>query len=223
MRHGEKEPAETMNIRSSVIALLTCVVCAAPVLAQTAEEVLEQVRKKYDTVNDAELRFAQTVRFSLSKVEQRLEGTLLMKKGNKYRVETDDMTVVTDGETVWSYSRINNQVLIDRFKMDERAFSPERILMAAPADFSASLVGREKVGKIETVALKLVPVTDQSFLSVLKLWVGEGDHLIRKVEMVDANGKETTYVVTEIRINTGVTDGRFTYRIPEGVESVDLR
>jgi outer membrane lipoprotein-sorting protein len=146
-----------------------------------------------------------------------------MKKGNKYRVETDEMTVVTDGETVWSYSRVNNQVLIDRFKLDERALSPERILMAAPTDFSASLVGREKVGKVETIILKLLPVSDQAFLSVLKLWVGEGDHLIRRVEMADANGKETTYLVTEIRINTGVTDGRFTYRIPEGVETVDLR
>ncbi len=210
-------------MRSFVIALLTCVAFAAPALAQTAEEVLEQVRKKYDTVNDAELRFSQTVRFSMSKVEQRLDGTLLMKKGNKYRVETDEMTVVTDGETVWSYSRINNQVLIDRFKLDERSFSPERILMAAPADFSASLLGHEKVGKVETVVLKLLPATDQSFLSVLKLWVDEGDHLIRKVEMTDANGKETTYVVTEIRINSGVTDGRFTYKIPEGVETVDLR
>ncbi len=210
-------------MRSFVIALLTCVAFAAPALAQTAEEELEQVRKKYDTVNDAELRFSQTVRFSMSKVEQRLDGTLLMKKGNKYRVETDEMTVVTDGETVWSYSRINNQVLIDRFKLDERSFSPERILMAAPADFSASLLGHEKVGKVETVVLKLLPATDQSFLSVLKLWVDEGDHLIRKVEMTDANGKETTYVVTEIRINSGVTDGRFTYKIPEGVETVDLR
>jgi outer membrane lipoprotein carrier protein len=212
-----------MNMRSFVIALLTCIAFAAPALAQTAEEVLEQVRKKYDTVNDAELRFSQTVRFSMSKVEQRLDGTLLMKKGNRYRVETDEMTVVTDGETVWSYSRINNQVLIDRFKLDERSFSPERILMAAPADFSASLLGHEKVGKVEAVVLKLFPATDQSFLSVLKLWVDEGDHLIRKVEMTDANGKETTYVVTEIRINSGVTDGRFTYKIPEGVETVDLR
>jgi outer membrane lipoprotein carrier protein len=212
-----------MNMRTFVIALLTCVAFAEPALAQTAEEVLGQVRKKYDTINDAELRFSQTVRFSMSKVEQRLDGTLLMKKGNRYRVETDEMTVVTDGETVWSYSRINNQVLIDRFKLDERSFSPERILMAAPADFSASLLGHEKVGKSETVVLKLLPATDQSFLSVLKLWVDEVDHLIRKVEMTDANGKETTYVVTEIRINSGVTDGRFTYRIPEGVETVDLR
>jgi len=212
-----------MNRRFLIAAFLACAACAVPVLAQTADEVLEQVRKKYDTVNDAELKFSQTVRFAMSKVEQRLEGTLLMKKGNRYRVETEEMTVVTDGETVWSHSRANNQVLIDRFKLDERSFSPERILMAAPADFSASVLGREKVGKAETIVIKLLPANDQSFVAGLKLWVGEGDHLIRKVEMADANGKETMYVVNEIRINTGMSDSRFTYRIPDGVETVDLR
>jgi outer membrane lipoprotein-sorting protein len=50
-----------------------------------AEEVLGNVRKKYDAMNDAELRFTQKVRFPLAKVEQTVSGTLLFKKESKVR------------------------------------------------------------------------------------------------------------------------------------------
>jgi chaperone LolA len=190
--------------------------------AQSAQEVLEKARKKYDDLADVELRFTQVVKFPVSHVEQRITGTLQMKKGNRYRVETEEMTVVTDGTTVWSYSRGTNQVLIDRFSMDERMFSPERILTAAPEDFSATVLGHEKIGSQETVVLKLLP-SREGFLKSLKIWIGETDYLTRKVEMVDANGKETTYLVSDLRVNTGVPESRFTLKVPEGAEVVDLR
>jgi chaperone LolA len=196
---------------------------ASSTSAQTAQEILEKARKKYDSLDDAELKFIQTTRFPVSHLEQRLSGSLQMKKGNHYRVETDDMVVVTDGETVWSYSRANNQVLIDRFKMDDRGFSPERILAAAPGEFVATLIGKEKVGAVETAILKLIPSGEPGFVKSLKLWIADVDHLTRKAELVDANGKETTYQVSDLRVNTGLTDARFSYTAPEGADVVDLR
>ena len=124
---------------------------------------------------------------------------------------------------MWSYSIPNNQVLIDQFKMDERSLSPEKILVSTPTDFSATLVGKEKVGKIETVVLKLVPKNDQSFVKSMKLWIDDRDWFIKKVELSDVSGKETSYVVNAVRFNIGLEDSRFTYQIPDGVEVVDLR
>ena len=37
------------------------------------------------------------------------------------------------------------------------------------------------------------------------------------------NGKETDYLVTEVKINTGLEDSRFVYQVPAGTEVVDLR
>jgi outer membrane lipoprotein-sorting protein len=186
-------------------------------------EVLEKVRKKFESVRDAEMKFTQRTRFSLSKLEQTVSGTLTMKKERKYRIETDDQTIVTDGTTVWSHSLANKQVLIDTFKDDERSLSPERILSGAKGDFAPTVLGREKVGKWETVVVRLVPRGDQSLVTSLRLWVDAGDWLIRKAEVIDVNGKETTYTVGEFRLNTGVPDSRFVFQIPPGVETVDLR
>lgn len=209
-------------MRSAVGVFLLCVV---PVFAhaQTAQELLEKVQKKYDSIQDAELKFSQRILFEISKNEQSVSGTLAIKKENKYRVETDGRTIVTDGVTVWSYSRQTNQVLIDNYKVDERALTPEKILAAAPKEYYASMLGTEKVGKTETQMLKLVPKDENNLVRSMKLWVDVSTMLMKKVEIVDVNGKQTVYVVNDVKANTGIPDSRFTFQIPDGVETVDLR
>jgi len=189
----------------------------------SAQELLEKVRRKYDAIIDAQLEFSQRVTFGVSKIEQKTSGTLFLRKENKYRLELSGQTIVTDGKTVWSYSASNNQVLIDNFKMDERSITPERILAGAPGDFSASVLSHEKLGKTDVVVLKLIPKDEGSIIKSLKLAVDESTWYIKKVELVDVNGKETEYQVNELHVNVGLPDSRFTYEIPQGVEVVDLR
>ena len=191
--------------------------------AQDAQRVLENVKDKYDSIKDAEFKFSQRIKFALSKKEQTVRGTLVIKKGNKYRVETGKNTIVTDGATVWSYSTANKQVLIDHFKENQRSLTPEKILSGAPKDYTPSSAGTEKLGKVQTQILKLVPKSEDSMVGTMKLWVDESTWLIKKAEIVDDNGKETLYTVFEARINTGIPDARFTFQVPNGVEVVDLR
>jgi outer membrane lipoprotein-sorting protein len=43
------------------------------------------------------------------------------------------------------------------------------------------------------------------------------------VELTDVAGNQTTYTVSDIKVNPGIPDSQFTYQIPDGVEAVDLR
>jgi len=212
-----------MKERSVVLglALFTTLVLARA--GDSAEDILDRVHKKYDRMEDAEVRFSQKVKFAQARIEQEVAGTLQFKKANHYRVEFEGQLVITDGETVWSYSQENNQVLIDRFKLDERSLSPERILTAAPEDFSATLIGREKTAHGDAIILKLIPRDASALIKSMKLWVYESDWLIHRVEIQDQHGKETTYLVSSFKTNTGIPDSRFTYQIPAGVDVVDLR
>jgi chaperone LolA len=203
-----------------VILLGASSIAARP---EDAKEVLEKVRTAYASIKDAELHFSQRTKFSLSKLEQRGSGILYLKKDNKYRLETGDQTIVTDGNTVWRYSVSTNQVLVDNFKPSEGSLTPERILGGAPDDFTPALIGKERIGGNETMVLKLVPKNGEGLVVSLRLWVDTADWIVRKAEVTDANGKETTYTVSSIRTNIGLADSRFTLRIPEGAEVVDLR
>jgi outer membrane lipoprotein carrier protein len=190
---------------------------------ESAQDILEKMKKQYESISDAQIRFSQKTRFELSKVEQNVSGTLFLKKTNKYRLETDEQTLLTNGETVWAYSTARNQVLIDHFKIDENAVTPEKILAGTPTDYSLTLLGRDRIGKTEVVALKLIPKNDQSMVKTLKLWVDNATWFIKKAEITDVNGKQTEYLVIEMKTNIGLEDSRFIYKVPEGTEVVDLR
>ncbi len=191
--------------------------------AENAQEVLARMKKKYDTVRDAQLTFLRHETFVLAKTDSRVSGTLLIKKHNKYRVELSDRTIVTDGNTVWSYVLSSKQVLVNKYKLDGNALTPERVLAAAPNDYSATIIGDEKIGRTQTRLLKLVPIDEASLVETMKLWVDTATWLIKRVEIVDINGNRTVYLVNDMKINIGIPDSRFTFEIPKGVETVDLR
>ena len=212
-------------MRSSWIILL--LLCSTLAFSQQREysvkEITDKLQKRYDSLQDATAHFTQHVKFGFSKIEQDFSGTLRMKRPNKYRVETEYQTLVTDGATVWSYSPVNKQVLIDRYKETPDSFAPEQFLLNLPTNYYASLVQQEKKAEAAWIVLKLVPIDDQSFIKSMKVWVEEGSWVVRKVEMLDVNDTEKTYNVQDIRINTGLKDGTFVFTAPAGTEVVDLR
>ncbi len=189
----------------------------------TVREITDRLQKKFDSMQDATIRFTQHVKFGFSKIEQSTQGVLTMKRPNKYRVELDHQTIVTNGSVVWSYSPANNQVLIDRYKEHQNSLSPEQFLLNLPAQYYTTLLGKEKAENTETHVLKLVPKDDQSFIKSVKMWVEDGTWVVRKVQIIDVNDTETVYTVVELKINTRVSDLLFTFTPPAGTEVVDLR
>lgn len=189
----------------------------------TVKDVTDRLQKRYESIQDATARFSQHVKFGFSKIEQDFVGTLRMKKPHKYHIETEYQTLVTDGVTVWSYSPVNKQVLIDHYKETPDSFTPEQFLLNLPSNYYASLVPQEKPGEGSMILLKLLPKDDQSFVKSMKVWIEESSWVVRKVEMLDVNDTEKTYTVQEIKINTNLKENTFAFTPPAGTEVVDLR
>jgi len=189
----------------------------------SVKEITDRMQKKYESIQDATARFTQHVRFGFSKIEQSFAGTLRMKKPNRYRIETEYQILVTDGTTVWSFSPVNKQVLIDRYKETPDSFTPEQFLLNLPSNYYATLLQPETGAEKTVIILKLVPKDDQSFIKSMKVWVDEGSWVVKKVEMLDVNDTEKTYTVQEIKINTNLRDTTFVFTPPLGTEVVDLR
>lgn len=190
---------------------------------EPAEKVLDNVKERYDQLEDARLVFTEKVILETAGIEQTISGTLYIKKNNKYRLELPERTVVTDGSTVWSYSASSKQVLIDRFKLTPGSLTPEQILTGASGSYQATLLANEDIGGRSMLVLKLIPKTTTSVMQSLKLWVDPDSHLIKKVELVDINDKRTEYLINEIQTDLNLPESKFSYQVPQGVEVVDLR
>lgn len=189
----------------------------------SAKEIIEKVQNKYKTINTIIAKFNQKINFKISKIEQVYDGTLYLKKENKYRIETEQQTLITDGKTTWAYSHENKQVVIDNYKEDKNTLSPDKFLLQYPEDYYSTLLGQEKVSNNQTYILKLTPKNDNSFIKSMKVWIDDDEWFIRKVEWSDINDNVTTYIVKKIEINTKMNDDKFQFNPTKDVQVIDLR
>jgi outer membrane lipoprotein carrier protein len=190
----------------------------------SAAEVLEKVQEAYANVEDGTAEFTQSVSLKYAKIEQTYSGTVMIKKGNKYRIESQEQTLVTDGATVWLYSPVNKQVLVDSYKETPDSFSPEKFLVGIPKNFRAALVDDNGADIQAAYTLKLSPKPGVAkYLKSLKVWIDDADWSIRGVEYIDVNETRTLYALKDIRFNVGIPDVRFVFVVPEHVNVVDLR
>ncbi len=187
------------------------------------QNILKKVQKKYETIKDVTINFSQNMVFAVSKMEQNFNGILKMKKGNKYRIELEHQTIVTDGASVWSYYHSNNQVIIDKYKEDPKSFSPDKILINVPQNYKAYMIGYENFLDKKSAVIKLTPKDKKSLTKSLKVWIDMNEYLMRRIEIVDISDNISTYTINSIKLNLGIPDNIFKFEIPKGVETVDLR
>jgi len=186
----------------------------------TAQEIIQNVQNVYKDITDAKASFSQTIKFSKSKA-QTSSGTLYIKKENKYRIETGTQTIVTDGTTSWSYSPKKKQVIIDNYKETGNSFSPNKYLFQYPENFYSDLEGSENLGGKEVYVLKLRP-RESGYVKSAKLWVDKSDWIIKKIYIV-TDESTTTYIVKNVQLDVGLSNSKFTFTPPEGVEVIDMR
>ena len=147
-----------MIIRVIILPLTLKQLRAAKAMSRIQPEVAK-LQKKYDTINDARTEFTQEVLFGLTKAKHSFKGTMYMKKGNKYRIELEDQTLVTDGLSVWSYIKSTNQVIIDRYKdsSDRGLIQVELGTEGYPPDLETLVNGVDVQGK-KVRFLRRIPV-----------------------------------------------------------------
>jgi len=189
----------------------------------TVKDVTEKMQSRYEMIDDATASFTKHIKLGFSEIEQTYSGTIMIKKPTKLRMEAENETIVTDGSTVWLYSPVNNQVIIDKYKENQNSISPENFLLNLPQNYYATLLGVGKEKNVQTATVKLVPKDDRSFVKSVKIIVDQGTWNVRVITVLDVNDTETTYTIKGLKLNTNLSDTTFVYIPPPGVEVVDLR
>ncbi len=212
-----------MRLRLHALVFLFLAMAFTAVAGDDAQDLLERLQDRYRSVKDASVTFTQHVVFGVTKAENSFRGSFVMKRGNKYRLELEDQTVVTDGKTLWSYSKSNNQVIVNAYKEDPKTLSPDKILVNVPQDYAAAIVGTENVHGRATTILKLTPKVRRSSLRWMKVWVDDDGELMRRIQTLDASENTITYDLDDIVLNAGVPDTRFQFTAPPKADVIDLR
>jgi len=153
--------------------------------AQDVDDIVEEIQERYDQLKYLSAEFTQIEKFNLTGAENKTSGKIFVREGVKYRLETDDRTVVTDGVTVWTWSAFNNQVLVDRAKKDDGAMLPRDLLFKYPREYYASLLDQVSYKGRDQYIIKLDPKEDtHGYIKTMKIWVDEEHYLISKIEYI---------------------------------------
>ena len=188
-----------------------------------AASIVRKVRETYERLHSLQADFVQNYTWSLAGETQTLEGKLYLKHGDRYRVETTEQTIVTDGMTVWTYSHDKHQVFIDRLEKTAENPLPRELLVKYTRDFKAKLVGVEKSGKSDLYRIRFVPRDDNSFVREVTAWIEKDSWLARKIEQHDINDNVTVYELKNLQRDVALADHLFTFKIPRDAEVIDLR
>jgi outer membrane lipoprotein carrier protein len=206
-----------------LVLLLSPVLLAADL---TAPELAQALQKKYDAIRDFSADFVHAYEGGVLRKQITERGRLLVKKPGKMRwdyTSPEQKQFVSDGVEMYSYIPQDKQVIVSTIPREDEATTPTLFLAGKGnlvRDFTASLTDTPKGMPPGTRALKLVPKVRQKDYDWLVLVVDPNTLDLRGLVTVDAQGGMSTFSFTNLKVNVGVADKEFAFKIPRGVDVV---
>lgn len=220
-RGAAKNP---QNFSLACLCLFALLLSLSSAFAQeNANKILEKVRATYDALESLSADFEKEYTWALAGETQALSGKLYLKKGDRYRIETESQTIVTDGKTVWTYSPQKAQVFVDQMEKSKENPLPRDLLIKYTSDFKAKYLRSDKLGEVDCHVLLLTAREEDSFAQSVIVWVDKKTFVALQIEQRDLNDNVTVYRLQNLVLNNKLADQLFTFAIPHDAEVIDLR
>jgi outer membrane lipoprotein carrier protein len=210
---------------------------------QALEAPFGQKGEKGGAIADFEADFRQESRLASLERTQRGRGTVAVKFGPKLGTQASlakfrwdyeqpaRQEIISDGRTLWVYLPENRQVIESQLDLSEtRPDDPVTFLTGLgnlSRDFQIDW-GRPNRDKDGHWVLELRPRRPSPLIDTLQVTVNKeavsspnaAAFPIRSTRVIDPTGNETFIEFADVRINRGLGDELFRFRIPEGVEVI---
>ncbi len=212
----------------TIITLISMVVLAIQVSISSADppsgrRLLNRIQDAYNDLESFSCSFRHEFQMSLIGEAEVVEGTMELAEDDCFRYETPHQVMITNGETLWRYSPLTMQVIIENLEDAGPGVLPREILFDYPSMFDITQVRDAMIQQRPAYLINLSPKEDGTGVREVKVWIDAEDSIARRMEWTDETGNRTTYILEEINVNPGIDDERFTFQVPEGVTVYDLR
>jgi outer membrane lipoprotein-sorting protein len=148
-------------------------------------------------------------------------GTLVAVRGGKFRLETSDRIIVSDGKAVYNATPSSKTVIINRFNPKATDVSIERMFFDILTVYRAT--ASQGAGNSHT--LRLLPPSPTAIVSGVRELTATIDassmNISRLVATTDSG--QYTFTISNLKVNRSVPPSAFTYAPPSGWEVIDLR
>lgn len=188
-----------------------------------AQEILDAMSKKYKALNSYQAAF--TYASVGAGAKESYKGDLTVKN-EKFRLLLGGQEVFTDGKTMSTYIKESNEVNVQDYDASAKSeLNPTQIYTIYKRGFDYRFLKEQKQGGRTLEVIELKPNREKSPIATVQISVDKADRSVRNWEIVNKDGKRTTYTITKFTPNVNVPDAYFVFDKTKhpGVEVVDLR
>jgi outer membrane lipoprotein carrier protein len=214
-----------LNLQNLPFFWVAVLAFALPTYAQDIRQLARAVDDHYNHLRSLQADFTEIYRGAAA---ERVEsGTLWLKKPRKMRWEyrsPKEKLFISNGKLVWLYLPAERQARKTELKKLEDLRSPLAFLLGK-TKLENELRGLSKVvdqapaGAGNTM-LRGVPQSMSERVSEVQLEITPSDQIVR-ILMTEADGATTEFRFADLKENSNLSDRRFEFTPPPGVETVE--
>lgn len=212
-----------MNFIKSSITLGLILLFVTATAQQDADALLKKVIDKTKAYNSIKVDFEYRMLNEDAGIDEMKEGVVFIK-GDAYKLIMVGQTVISDGQTIWTYLEDSEEVMVSSATEGEENITPSSMLTSYYADHKISYQSsriKEQEG-LKTVELR--PQTGKKFVKI-QITIDENKLQIKSLSIFDSGGNEFVYTIKSMKEMGVMEDNFFTFdesAYPD-VEVIDMR
>ncbi len=215
---GFSRPWQSKNLRRRALSILAIMILlSTPLHAQTAQEMAKELETLYRK------GAGTTISFSLDGAKNSLTFSNAV---SKFRIESPDDLIVSDGTTIWHYGKRKKEVVIDKISSKGSSLSSAEELLKFSTNYSSILSHRKGVYELQLAPASSISKIMESIGGIsLLVFTFTKNHSGIVIKNVSAKTSNKNFSVSNIKIKTlaTVNNSSFIYEAPKGVKVIDLR
>ncbi len=214
-------------MRLKITKVISSLIIVFPVFCRggdvSPQEIIEKVEQTFYTKKTFYAVFEERYIWGLTGEEQIVKGELLLEGENRFRISTEDQIIVSDGITLKTYNKLENQVLIDKLEPTEDDLLPSKILFKYKQKYNSQLLGVKNIQGKSCYEVLFTPRESDLFYKEVRIWVEKERWIPKKIEQKSIDGNTTVYLLGEIKLGIKIKENDFTLQTPENAEIIDMR
>jgi len=192
--------------------------------AGKGEDIIQRVQKKFEELKSLSAHFEVSYEVGGSDQVHHEAGSLFMDDEGRFRTETSQQIVVSDGVTLWMYDLIEKQVIVRNLTDgSEDIITPQRLLYDYPDNYSIDKIENTNYAGLECKLLSMLPKQETDPTRKLLVWIDKAEHLTRKFLIEDLADNITTFEFEAFELGGTLPSGTFQFTPPDSAEIIDIR
>ncbi len=214
-------------------ALLLLAFAATACFAQKdpeAKTLLDKAAQKVSTYKNISTSFDYTFENLADEKNETYSGHLIIK-GKKFRMDVDNTTTFSDGQTRWVYLDESNEVTISQIETSADD-APEDKFMTDPLSlytvykdgFKYVLGDTEEIGGKTMQIVELAPENIKKPYFKIKYWITP-DNDLYQIKCFQKDGTRYTLTLSKFTVNQKIDESNLNFDAKKhpGVEIIDMR